>query len=46
MANPDPAPTNERIVAMLADVQRRLDAAEARERELAANLQQVLAAVR
>lgn len=46
MAKSDPAPSNERIVEMLVEVQRRLDAAEAREREIAADLKRLLTTVR
>ena len=44
MASQSPAtPTNERIVQMLAEVQRQLAAAEQRERKIAADLERLLA---
>jgi hypothetical protein len=44
MASPSPpAPTNERIVQMLAEVQRQLAVAEQRARQMAADVERLLA---
>ena len=46
MATETAAPTNERIVQMLAEVHRQLAAAEQRERQMSAAIERLLAAGR